>query len=197
MNICVTKTPQAGELSIMFNLSGPIIVLTVNDLKGELPCRPLIINPNLVHTSQFNLKIAQQALYTFMFLHTLLLSLQVPFVRLGWAQHLRVCVTLTYPHSGNPLVHPTTNPNWTVPSLSHSPGPQTPYHTCLMHTALPTTRKSCPEILGTYHMPPKSTQHYDPQHPSSRTSNACRPGSPDAPADNGHNISLASKMWEP
>jgi hypothetical protein len=54
-------TPQAGEPSITFNLSGPIIVLRVNDLKGELPCGPLVINPDSVRASQFNLKIARQS----------------------------------------------------------------------------------------------------------------------------------------
>ena len=59
--IVIDYPPQAGEPSITFNPSGPIIVLRVNDLKGELPCGPLVINPDSVRASQFNLKIARQS----------------------------------------------------------------------------------------------------------------------------------------
>ena len=41
----------------MFDLSGPFLVLEINDLKGQAARGPSLINPDSVGASQFNLKI--------------------------------------------------------------------------------------------------------------------------------------------
>jgi len=51
--------PLAGESSITFDLSGPLLVLEINDLKGQAARGPSLINPNSVGASMVKITYEQ------------------------------------------------------------------------------------------------------------------------------------------